>query len=191
MALSSDGPEKLLQHEGRSGSNAIGGNSSSTKRWNNVPRGTMDEVSSHVRLDLPTTAARSPQRLFRLVFGSHDGRALCADSVEKHEPASDVSIAAVDSLKALDPNRPIREADMRGGAVENELRHKFSTSNCDILLRPRGGLGARKAYKAERILCIHLRNSRRMAAVQLSRDGRPNSPNWQQLINSYCNGSAK
>jgi hypothetical protein len=35
-----------------------------------------------------------------------------ADSVEKHEPASDVSIAAVDSLKALDPNGPIREADI-------------------------------------------------------------------------------
>ena len=39
---------------GRSGSNGLGGNSSSTKRWNNVPRGTMDEVSSHVRLDLPS-----------------------------------------------------------------------------------------------------------------------------------------
>ena len=25
----------------------------STQRWNDVPRGTMDEVSSHVRLDLP------------------------------------------------------------------------------------------------------------------------------------------
>ena len=37
----------------RAGSNAIGGKSSSTQRWNDVPRGTMDEVSSHVRLDLP------------------------------------------------------------------------------------------------------------------------------------------
>jgi len=27
-------------------------NSSSTQRWNDVPRWTMDEVSSHVRLDL-------------------------------------------------------------------------------------------------------------------------------------------
>ena len=27
--------------------------SSSTERWKDVPRGTMDEVSSHVRLDLP------------------------------------------------------------------------------------------------------------------------------------------
>ena len=51
----------------------IGGNTSSTKRWTDVPRGTMDEVSSHVRLDLPTV--RSPLRLFRLVFGSHDGTA--------------------------------------------------------------------------------------------------------------------
>ncbi len=29
------------------------GNSSSTLRWKDVPRGTMDEVSSHVPLDLP------------------------------------------------------------------------------------------------------------------------------------------
>ena len=35
----------------------------------------------------------------------------CADSVEKHEPASDDATVVVDSLKALDPNRPIREAD--------------------------------------------------------------------------------
>jgi hypothetical protein len=42
--------------------------------------------------------------LFRLVFGSHDGRALRADSVEKHEPASDVDTAVVDSLKELDAN---------------------------------------------------------------------------------------
>jgi hypothetical protein len=72
----------------------------------------MDEVSSHVRLDLPTTAARSPQRLLHLVFGSYDGRALCADSVEKHEPVSDIDTAAADSLKVLDPKRPIREADI-------------------------------------------------------------------------------
>jgi hypothetical protein len=36
----------------------------------------------------------------------------CADSEEKHEPASDIDIAVVDSLKALDPKRPIREADI-------------------------------------------------------------------------------
>ena len=36
----------------------------------------------------------------------------CAESEEKHEPASDADAAVVDSLKALDLNRPIREADM-------------------------------------------------------------------------------
>jgi hypothetical protein len=31
---------------------------------------------------------------------------------EKREPASDTYTAIVDGLKALDPNRPIREADI-------------------------------------------------------------------------------
>ncbi|MEA2796581.1 MAG: hypothetical protein QOI87_3961, partial [Bradyrhizobium sp.] len=39
-------------------------------------------------------------------------KGLGADSEEKHEPASDIDIAVVDSLKALDPKRPIREADI-------------------------------------------------------------------------------
>lgn len=37
---------------------------------------------------------------------------LGADSEEKHEPVGDIDTAAVDGLKALDPNRPIREADI-------------------------------------------------------------------------------
>jgi hypothetical protein len=41
----------------------------------------------------------------------------CADSEEKREPVSDIDTVAVDSLKVLDPNRPIREADMTVGAV--------------------------------------------------------------------------
>jgi len=49
--------------------------------------------------------------LFRLVLESHHGRAPGADSEEKHEPASDIDTVAVDSLKALDPEWPIREAD--------------------------------------------------------------------------------
>ena len=48
-----------------------------------------------------------------------------ADSEEKHEPASDVDAVMVDSLKALDPERPIREADVgvtavRPGAAEQQ-----------------------------------------------------------------------
>src|SRR5207245_724566 len=56
--------------------------------------------------------ARPPDRLFRLVLESHDGRAPGADSEEKHEPVSDIDTVVVDSLKALDPEWPIREADI-------------------------------------------------------------------------------
>ncbi len=34
------------------------------------------------------------------------------DSEETREPVSDIDTAAADSLKALDPKRPIREADI-------------------------------------------------------------------------------
>ena len=50
--------------------------------------------------------------MFRLVLESHDGRAPGADSEEKHEPVSDIDTVVVDSLKALDPEWPIREADV-------------------------------------------------------------------------------
>jgi hypothetical protein len=51
----------------------------------------MDEVSSHVRLDLPTTAARPSKRSFHLVFESHDGRCYGGGGVDiasivRHEP---------------------------------------------------------------------------------------------------------
>ena len=39
-------------------------------------------------------------------------KGLGADSEEKREPVSDIDTAAADSLKVLDPKRPIREADM-------------------------------------------------------------------------------
>jgi len=42
-----------------------------------------------------------------------------ADSEEKRVPASDVDTVMVDSLKALDPNRPLREADI-GHAVSRK-----------------------------------------------------------------------
>jgi hypothetical protein len=35
-----------------------------------------------------------------------------SDSEEKREPVSDIDTVVVDSLKALDPERPIREADI-------------------------------------------------------------------------------
>ena len=67
-----------------------------------------------------TLTARSTERLFHLVFESHDGRAPGADSEEKHEPVSDIDTVVLDSLKALDPEWPIREA-----AVSN--RSKVAT----------------------------------------------------------------
>src|SRR5262249_59167412 len=54
-----------------------------------------------------------------------------AESEEKHEPASDIDPGVVDSLKALDLKRPIREADIGGanrnvrfGAKSGHLRHR-------------------------------------------------------------------
>jgi hypothetical protein len=54
--------------------------------------------------------ARPRARLFHLVFGSHIGRALGADSGEKSGLASDIDTATVETLNALDPKRPIRVA---------------------------------------------------------------------------------
>jgi hypothetical protein len=39
-------------------------------------------------------------------------KGLGAESEEKREPASDIDTVPADSLKALDLNRPIREADI-------------------------------------------------------------------------------
>jgi hypothetical protein len=47
-------PQQQQQHKNRAASTPIEGHSGSTERWNDVPGGTMDEVSSHVRLDLPS-----------------------------------------------------------------------------------------------------------------------------------------
>ena len=42
-----------------------------------------------------------------------------ADSEEKHEPVSDIDTVLVDSLKALDPEWPIREAELpRLGGIQ-------------------------------------------------------------------------
>ena len=55
---------------------------------------------------------RPTQRLLRLVLEFRYWKGLCAESEEKHEPVSDIDTGVVDSLKALDPKRPIREADI-------------------------------------------------------------------------------
>ena len=55
---------------------SIGEHASSTTRWHDVPRGTMNEARSYVCLDLPLSAARPTKRLFRLVLEPHAGRAV-------------------------------------------------------------------------------------------------------------------
>src|SRR5476649_1072373 len=127
MALSSAGPENRpqQQHENPAGSNVIGGNSNSTQRWNDVPRGTMDEVSSYVRLDLPSPDGKAAPKIVPPRLRIPYWKGLGADSEEKREPASDIDTVVVDSLKALDPERPIREADMRDSGF---LRRKLTVA---------------------------------------------------------------
>jgi hypothetical protein len=46
---------------------------------------------------------------------------------EKREPASDIDTAVMDSLKVLDPKRPIREADI-GRFIRSARRRLSGTS---------------------------------------------------------------
>src|SRR4051795_12113231 len=62
-----------------------------------------------------------------------------ADSEEKHEPASDIDIALMDSLKVLDPEGPIREAD-----IVRAARHLKATGS--------GAAEARGAFASLRSL---------------------------------------
>ncbi len=94
---------------------------SSTERWNDVPRGTMDEVRSYVRLDLPLVCGKAVQKIVPPHLRIPSWKGLGADSGEKHELASGVDTAVVDSLKALDLKRPIREADM--GLHQKDVRN--------------------------------------------------------------------
>jgi hypothetical protein len=60
---------------------------------------------------------------------------LGADSEEKHEPVSDIDTIAVDSLKALDPERPIREAGQPHSFSPCQISHMFSTHHVVILIQ--------------------------------------------------------
>jgi hypothetical protein len=89
-------------------SNPTGEHSSSTTWWNNVPRGTMDEVSFVGPLEPAVRLARPTNRLFHLAFETHDGRARCrvrreARARERHRYCSG------GQSEVLDPDRPIRE----------------------------------------------------------------------------------
>ena len=67
-------------------------------------------VSSHVCLVLPSTDGKAARKIVPPRLRIPYWKGLGADSEEKHEPVSDIDTVVVDSLKALDPKRPIREA---------------------------------------------------------------------------------
>src|SRR5262245_61221695 len=117
MAPRSGGPGRSQRLELCAGSNAVGGNSSSTQRWNDVPRGTMDEVSSYVRLAVRSSHGKAVPQIVPPYLRIPRWKGPSADSEEKREPASDIDTAQVNSLKVLDPEWPIREADIDQFAV--------------------------------------------------------------------------
>jgi hypothetical protein len=74
----------------------------------------MDEVRSYVRLDLSPVCRQGRLKDCSTSSSNPMMEGPGADSEEKHEPVSDIDTAAADSLKVLDPKRPIREADIAG-----------------------------------------------------------------------------
>src|SRR5262249_5646892 len=140
--------------------------SSSTERWNDVPRGTMDEVSSHVRLDLPlirrqgrvkdcSTLSSNPMMegpwcRFRREARARERHRYCAGGESE-------------SLKALDPKRPIREADM----LYRQLRAIT-------------GL-ARITSGDRRCACMDLRGRRVQATILLLGSTRPRVPETEVM----------
>src|SRR5262249_21876508 len=72
----------------------------------------MDEVRSHVCLDLPSLDGKADPKIVPLIIESHTGRAFAPSPKRSTSPQATSTLEWLDSLKALDPNRPIREADM-------------------------------------------------------------------------------
>ena len=73
----------------------------------------MDEVRSYVRLDLSPVCRQGRLKDCSTSSSNPMMEGPGADSEEKHQPVSDIDTAAADSLKVLDPKRPIREADVK------------------------------------------------------------------------------
>src|SRR5262245_28258141 len=73
----------------------------------------MDELRSHVCLDLPSLDGKADPKIVPLILESHTGMAFAPSPKRSTSPQATSTLEWLDSLKALDPNRPIREADMR------------------------------------------------------------------------------
>jgi len=73
----------------------------------------MDEASSHVRLDLPTSA-RPRYRLFHLIFESHDGRACVPIPKRSTSPWATSTPYWWIVWKRLTPNGRLEKRTLRG-----------------------------------------------------------------------------
>src|SRR5262245_63626871 len=141
MAPSSGGPgsQPRQQHENRSGSNPIGENSRSTQQWKDVPRGTMDEVSSRVRLNLSFKLTTRPRlRLFYLILESHDGRCYGAAARILHSIVADVNRWSAPMQKLNDLNRSLAALEPDGtliAVIEMSLSSWLKQFPTDLNLR--------------------------------------------------------
>jgi hypothetical protein len=85
---------------------------SSSARWRERSHGRDEETD--FQIEQKTDEEKSALLCLNFLTKKAPYKGLGADSEEKHEPVSDMDTAEVDSLKALDPKRPIREADKGG-----------------------------------------------------------------------------
>ena len=95
----------------------------------------MDEVRSHVCLDLPSLDGKADPKIVPLILESHTGRAIVPIPKRSTSPQATSTLEWLDSLKALDPNRPIREADMPKNAIDVAIGGKADMAYCSANVR--------------------------------------------------------
>ena len=84
------------------------------------------------------STARPPNRSFRLVLEPHDGRALVPIPKRSTSPWATSTLERWMVLKALDPERPIREADIAAVLFDylvgaRELRHGYVYKEMNVI----------------------------------------------------------
>ena len=104
---------------------------SSRARWRERSQVRDEETNLQIKQRSLRRKKDAPPRL-NFLTRKAPYKGLGADSEEKHEPASDINAVVVDSLKALDPKRPIREADIR--QLPWQVRFGPGVNNSELLL---------------------------------------------------------
>jgi len=102
----------------------------------------MDEVSSYVRLNLPSHWRQGRPKDCSTSSSNPMMEGPLVPSPKRSEsPWATSTLELVDSLKALDPRRPIREADMAARFVSASAEDDLDCPwNGQKWLRPRSGL---------------------------------------------------